>query len=315
MFYIMLWTLLILSLPSDSATPRMRVWRSVKAAGAAALRDGVHLLPTSEPAQALFEAVAHEVCSSGGQAHVLGTEAPQAHFERWFDRTADWARQLQDVQALETALSAQGPHEPLVRALRRCRKAAEALAAIDFFPGEAQQQAMAWLGRVEDQLQRRMAPDEPQAEPAGVPRSDPAAFRGRVWATRARPWVDRLACAWLIRRHIDPQARFLWLARPADCPPHAVGFDFDGATFSHTEGRVSFETLLASFDLNTPALARLGRLVHALDVGGVMPPEAAGVAQVLAGMREAIHDDDQLLQVSAGVMEGLFIAFDKDTHR
>jgi hypothetical protein len=75
---------------------------------------------------------------------------------------------------------------------------------------------------------------------------------------------------------------------------------------------VTFETLLASFSLETPPLLRLGLLVHSLDVGGVQPPEAAGVERVLAGMREAITDDDLLLQTAAGVFEGLLIAFTKE---
>src|SRR3546814_6533704 len=83
--------------------------------------------------------------------------------------------------------------------------------------------------------------------------------------------VDRLACAWLIHRFIDSQARFLWLESPALCPADALGFDFDGATFTHIEARVSFEVLLASFGLDQPGLRRIGALVHYLDVGGVQP--------------------------------------------
>ena len=139
-----------------------------------------------------------------------------------------------------------------------------------------------------------------------------AQYRNRVWATRRRPWVDRLASAWLIRRFIDPQARFLWLKSPADCPKRALGFDFDGATFTHSGAMVTFETLLASFGLQTPALLRLGVVVHALDAGGVIPPEAAGVERVLAGMRDAISDDDQLVLAAAGVFEGLLVAFEKE---
>ena len=140
-------------------------------------------------------------------------------------------------------------------------------------------------------------------------RSDALDFQGKLWATRERPWVDRLACGWLIRRFIDNEARFVWLKAQAKCPKNALGFDFDGARFSHTPNRVSFETLLASFGLESPPLQRLGLLVHGLDIGGVLPPEAAGVERVLAGMREAITDDDQLLHVAATVFEGLYTAF------
>ena len=88
-------------------------------------------------------------------------------------------------------------------------------------------------------------------------------------ATRARPWVDRLACAWLIRRFIDPEARFVWLADPAGSTPAprgALGFDYDGARFTHVGSRVSFEVLAASFSLDAdPRLQRIARAVHFLD--------------------------------------------------
>ena len=94
-------------------------------------------------------------------------------------------------------------------------------------------------------------------------------------------------------------------------PEHVLGFDFDGANFSHIEGRVTFEVLLASFDLETPALKRLGALVHFLDVGGVQPPEAAGIESVLAGLRDTINDDEQLLRVANSVFNSLLVTFEK----
>jgi hypothetical protein len=199
-----------------------------------------------------------------------------------------------------------------VRAARRLRKAFDQLVAIDFLPGEAQRQAGEAIVEFEAQVARLDAPDEPRALPTGVPKVNPADYRSRVWATRRRPWVDRLASAWLIRRFIDTEARFVWLADSAQCPKHAVGFDFESATFTHVGARVTFETLLAGFGLETPALRRLGTLVHGLDVGGAMPPEAAGVERVLAGMRDAITDDDALMLAAAGVFEGLHQTFEKE---
>ena len=137
-----------------------------------------------------------------------------------------------------------------------------------------------------------LSPDEPHAVAGVIERRHPSDYRQRLWATRRRPWVDRLASAWLIRRFIDPEARIQWLESPADCPGDALGFDFDGATFSHVGSRVTFEVLAASFGLDRPAITKLGLLVHYLDVGGVQPPEATGVETVLAGLREMRQDDD-----------------------
>lgn len=307
----MLWSLLILSLPSQNTAARMRAWRTLKAGGAAALRDGVYLLPHSPAAEPWLAGVADDVQAHGGTAHLLSTEAATETFAPLFDRRDDWSALIDASARLRQGL-ARTPLPDGQRQARKLRKAAEALRTLDFFPGEAQRQAEAALDELEAELAQRAAPDEPRPVRHAIERLDPADFQGRTWATRARPWVDRLACAWLIRRHIDPAARIVWLAHAADCPADALGFDFDGARFSHAGARVSFETLLASFGLETPALCRLGQVVHALDVGGVMPPEAAGVERVLAGMRDALSDDDQLLQIAAGVFEGLLIAFDKD---
>ncbi len=94
-----------------------------------------------------------------------------------------------------------------------------------------------------------------------------------------------------------------------------IRFAFDGATFSHVGARVTVQTLLASFALESAALLRFGTLVHGLEAGGVRPPEADSVEQVLAGLLEAIPDDDHLLLVTGGMLEGLFTSFQKEATR
>jgi hypothetical protein len=122
--------------------------------------------------------------------------------------------------------------------------------------------------------------------------------------------VDRIASAWLIRRFIDPQAEFLWLSDIHACPADALGFDYDGAAFTHAGERVSFEVLLASFGLEQDtALQRLAELVHALDVGGPQPPEASGFEAMLGGARSRIADDDRLLDEIALLLDSLYVYF------
>jgi hypothetical protein len=131
--------------------------------------------------------------------------------------------------------------------------------------------------------------------------------------------VDRLACAWLIKRHIDPAASFVWLESPADLPAHAVGFDFDEAPFTHVESRVTFEVFLKSFDLEgDAALQRVGDLVHYLDVGGIPVADAAGVATLLTGAKQQSRDDDQLLEHALVLFDSLYAAYtdpESDTER
>ncbi len=305
------WISLITSLPTENATARMRAWRSLKASGAAVLRDGVYLMPEREYCRNTLNTVATDVHAAEGMALVVRLEEPRdGNFVALFDRSADFATLLSDITNAREGLRPDTANEAMKTA-RKLRKAFANLAAIDFFPGEAQRQADEALRDLEQRATWALSPDEPHTVNDAIARLSIEDYQGRLWATRRRPWVDRLASAWLIRRYIDPQAKVLWLATPADCPAAALGFDFDGATFTHVGARVSFEVLLASFGLETPALQRFGALVHFLDVGGVQPPEAVGTESTLAGLRDTILDDDQLLALASHIFDGLLASFEK----
>jgi hypothetical protein len=302
---------MILTLPTENATARMRAWRSVKGSGAAVLRDGVYLLPEREDCRSTFEAVAADVVGNGGNAYVLRTEEPSgAQFPAFFDRTEEYGALQGDIYKVRDSLNTESV-SAATKQIRKLRKAFVTIAETDFFPGQAQAQADAALRELELAINRLLSPNEPQPVAADIKRLSLADHQGKVWATRRRPWVDRLASAWLIRRYIDKDARFLWLESPADCPAHALGFDFDGATFSHVGNKVTYEVLLASFGIEAQSLARIGALVHYLDVGGMQPPESIGVESVLAGLRDTIQDDDQLLAMACSVFDGLLVTYAK----
>jgi hypothetical protein len=200
------------------------------------------------------------------------------------------------------------------RVLQQARREREAIVAIDYFPGPACTQSAQALTEVEAAVTRHFSPDEPQPLHASIQPLERTAYRGKRWATRQRIWVDRVASAWLIRRFIDPEARFLWLQTTQDCPDDAIGFDFDGAAFTHVGNRVTFEVLVASFDLAAdPALTRLGALVHALDVGGVSVPEGAGFEAILTGVRVSCTDDEQVLTAMTPVLNALYTTFSQET--
>ncbi|WP_374354581.1 chromate resistance protein ChrB domain-containing protein [Chitinimonas sp.] len=303
---------LTVALPSTTTTARTKIWRGLKAAGAAVLRDGVYVLPASPAHETTLLGFQTEVENAGGGGELLTLpardEAQAERFRALFDRSEAFGEWLVDCRQLANERTQDLP--TLERRLRTVRRQFEQIAAIDFYPGEAQAQARRELEALANHLATLLSPGEPRALVGSIARLALADYQGRTWATRARPWVDRLASAWLIRRHIDPGAHILWLASPADCPPAALGFDYDGATFSHVDGRVTFETLLASFGLDAQMpLARLGAVVHQLDVGGVPVAEAAGVAAILNGMRLNIADDDALLAAASTVFDALAAHF------
>ena len=307
------WFALILSIPTENATERMRIWRALKASGAAVLRDGVYLLPATDACRATFERVASDIRTAGGTIYLLRIEdADHTDFVPFFARNEEYALLLHEIAAVRSALKADNALVAFKQA-RRLRKTLAAVADTDFFTGEAQKQADAALCELESQVSQVLSPDEPRAEDGAIPQRRASEHRGRVWATRRRPWVDRLASAWLIRNFIDPDARFVWMEPQAHCAPEVLGFDYNGATFSHVGAKVTYEVLLASFALEQPALKQIGALVHYLDVGGVQPVEAVGVERVLGGLRAAILDDDQLLQAASAIFDGLLSAFSKDS--
>ncbi|MGR9085882.1 MAG: chromate resistance protein ChrB domain-containing protein [Gammaproteobacteria bacterium] len=305
------WFLLITSLATGNATARMRIWRSLKSSGAAVLRDGVYLMPDHPDCLRRLENFAAEIRGLGGVAFVLQTDEPAGvNFPGFFDRREAYSALHADIIKLQTEL-ASGRAQDTRKQLRKLRKAFSNLSAIDFFPGETQRQIEAALSELELSVARVLSPDEPHSVSGAISSLSIADFHGKTWATRQRPWADRLACAWLIRRFIDTQSRLLWLASPSECPADAIGFDFDGARFSHIDGRVTFEVLLVSFALETPSLRRLAELIHFMDVGGVQPPEAVGIETLLTGMRDAIDDDNQLLVATSVVFDSLLVAFEK----
>lgn len=314
------WLSLIISLPTSNATARMRIWRALKSLGCGVLRDGVYLLPDSEAAALSLEQQATEIIDAGGTAQIVklsGTHPAQdITFRGLFNRTDDYATLMQDI---EQFLGTLPTHNLLAskRTLKRLSRDFAAVSAIDFFPGPARDQIALSIDKATAELAAVTHPDEPRATQGKIKQLKLDEFQKRIWATRKRLWVDRMASAWLIRRFIDPAAKFKWLNKPQDCPKHALGFDFDGATFTHVGALVTFEVLLATFiHQPDPALLRLAAVVHFLDAGGIPVAEAHGLEMILKGMRERCADDDVLLGESARIFDDLYLNYtnEESTH-
>jgi hypothetical protein len=307
------WLMLVTNLPGTNKTLRMRIWRALKSAGAGALRDGVYVLPHSDSAHAVFATQASEIEAGGGSTHVFALEvqSPDQHkaLAALFDRTDEYREINSRLAAVKKEFAAIGELDAR-RRLASLSREMTMTEAVDFFPGPSQAQLRSALAEAEAALNVRFSPNEPRPAHRKIPRLDPKDYRGRTWATRERMWIDRVCSAWLIRRFIDPNARFVWLKRPKDCTKRALGFDFDGATFTHVDSKVTFEVLLASFGLEgDPALMRLGALVRFLDVGGIPVAEAAGLAAIVSGARTLCSDDDALLKQVSPVLDSLYQGF------
>lgn len=303
------WLLLVLSLPGSQGALRIKTWRALKSLGAAVLRDGVYLLPASPERFDAFEQQAASVRSAGGSAHVITFESSDQEADelaRLFDRGSEYTSLIAEVREFHETVVGAGEGEAR-RRLAQLQRRFQAISQIDFFPGPAREQAAAAMAEAETAYNTRFTPDEPTSTQRDIVRRRTSDYRGRRWATRAHLWIDRAASAWLVSRFIDPEAEFLWLTDVNDCPQEAVGFDFDGAEFTHVDDRVTFEVLLDSFGLTDDlALRRIAALVHYMDVGGIPVPEAAGLTAMLTGARLYLPDDDSFLSRATVLFDDLY---------
>lgn len=127
------------------------------------------------------------------------------------------------------------------------------------------------------------------------------------WGTRRAVHVDRVACAWLIRRFLDPAAEFVFVTDADELPPDATPFDMRGAALSHRRGGCSFETFLAQYNLSEPALTEIGRIVHEADLADERydAPEAPGLDVLIRGL-SLVLPDEEVLAVTRHLFDGLY---------
>jgi hypothetical protein len=306
------WLLAVTNLPGTNKTLRMRIWRSLKSSGAGTLRDGVYVLPESDKGRMLFKDLSKEIQAAGGSTHVFsldGSSDDPQDLARLFDRTDAYQELIDRLRASKKAFGTLKELEARRRLSSITRKLT-ALESIDFFPGKPRDQLRSAVSAAERALNARFSPHEPTAARGKIIRLSLKDFQDRTWVTRERLWIDRVCSAWLIRRFIDPTAKFVWCKRIEDRPKRAIGFDFEGAQFTHVDDRVTFEVLAISFGLETDAgIERMGALVHFLDVGGVPVPEAAGLSAIVLGTRATQSDDDSLLTSVTPALDALYHTF------
>lgn len=302
----------------------MKVWRRLLKLGAVSLKGSVYLLPDSEDHLEALHWLTQEVASLKGEAafvKVRGIETMTAEeivalFRA--QREGDYLPLAAALEALEVRLGSLQQHpesQALARVgagLAKLRKDFRAIQALDFFKspkGAALQQR---LEGFETQMGQLSGLSE-AAQPRGAGPRRKADYQGRVWVTRRNPFVDRMASAWLIRRCIDPQARFEFLEKDQAIVAGAVSFDLPGGDFSHQQDRCTFEVLGDDFNLRGQALRRMGEIVHELDLkdGKFANPLAAGVESILLGLRQTATQDGEALEEGIKVFERLYAALSK----
>ncbi len=302
------WLVAVTQLPTEDPDARMRVLRTLESLGTAVMREGVYVLPDTPENRRALEALTEYIAKSAGNAQVLrvnaASAAQQSSLERLFDRTARYEELIKTVKSLRVGFGHSDPHA-IARVLQKQRRDFEAIAALDFFPAQPRKRAEQALAKAQAEVQALLATS-----------SQPAVFgaaeklQRRSWATRKPAWADRLACAWLIRRFIDLEAKVMWLEKSEPPPSGALGFAYDGAHFTANAGRVAYEEMLAKLDLGrNPALAKIASIVHFLEIGGTAVPEAAGVQTLLQGALRRSSSPQELVAEAEKTFDLLYEAY------
>ncbi len=304
------WLLLVHALPPRPSSIRVRTWRRLQGVGAVALKQAVWALPNTDQSREDFEWIRGEIHQLKGEATVFAADVTDAYSSDEITaafrsaREADYAALGREAEALaRTSRSSRG-RAVRARRVRHLAERLERLKAITFVAPDNQSAVIEAVGR----LQAELAPVPRAAGPAQT--ASVADFKGRRWVTRPRPGIDRMASAWLIRRFIDPRARFVF-ADSAPAGRRIVSFDMAGATFGHTEHGCTFETLAATFGLRSKALDRIARIVHDVDLKDARysPAEAPAFGPLVEGLRRTSDDDAELLERGIMLFEALHAGF------
>ena len=306
------WLILTATLPTTPSGLRVRVWRALKTTGAGTLREGVYVLPATAPSAVALRELAKTIADAGADAYLLELrardEAQEQAFRALFDRSEHYAELLQTVKDARKGMQAASEVE-LHKTLRSLEQQLQQVQASDFFPAKESARCADAVSALRREIELHLSPDEPSPTKAVVPSLAIADYQGRTWATRKRPWVDRLATAWLVSRFIDKSPSFIWLSDPKKCPKSALGYDFDGAAFTHVGELVTFEVVAKSFGLdNEPILARLAHFIHYIDVGGIPLDEAPGIEMIVRGLQAQHEGDDRLLEAAFAFFDTLHAA-------
>jgi hypothetical protein len=311
------WYLLIHQLPPKPLYLRARIRQRLARVGAIALKNSVYVLPHSEVSLEDFQWIAEEAVAGGGEAFLCEAdffgrpsgEEIEARFRR--ERAADYDRLAAEARELLRLTGRRGAavasEADLALRFSRLQKRLGEVAAIDFFAAPERAKVEALLGQAEACLRAGQAP----APAASLP-AEHADLAGRTWVTRKGIHIDRIASAWLVRRFVDPAARFRFVdSQSPEAAPGEIRFDTVGGDFTHEGDRCTFETLVARLGLADPALAQIAEIVHDIDLkdGRYGRPDAAGISQLLTGLVLAHPDDFERLDRGFALLDDLYGSF------
>ena len=311
------WLLLIHQLPTKPAYFRVKIWRRLQGIGAVAVKSTVYALPANAETQEDFAWLLKEIVAGNGEAMVcearLVDGLSDAQVRALFDaaRDADYAEIAKEARDLAAEVGKDPTAEQRAEArsqLGRIRKRLAELVSIDFFGATGRLAVESLLAALEARVKEDTTMSAEPSRTAG-PIVD---LKGRTWVTRRDVHVDRMACSWLIRRFIDPDAAIHFVQGKAHVPkPGELRFDMFEGEITHEGDRCSFEVLLTRAGLVDSALEAIAEIVHDIDLkdGKFGRDETTGIASLIAGIAMTNEGDEQRIAQAVPIFDNLYKYF------
>lgn len=301
-----MWLLLLHQIPPNPPYFRAKVLRRLNRLGALAIKNSVYIMPESDESKEDLEWLRSEIVQDGGEAWIFGGEAMAGLSNEGLQESFRALRESDYKQLLYSASEILGregaPSEP---ELRKLKQRFEEVRRIDFFGAPGREELETMIKDIEASL--HAAARDPASKP-GLEE-----LKGRTWVTRRGVKVDRISSAWLIRRFIDPAARFKFVDQDRYKPaPGEIRFDMFEGEFTHEGGLCTFEVLLKHLKLSDPALQAIAEIVHDVDLKDEKfgRAETSGIAAMISGIVSLHRDDDRRVEEGGRLFEAAYAALE-----
>lgn len=317
------WLLFFYSLPSKPVRNRMTVWRKLLKAGALSFKGSVYILPYTEEHHELLTWLVSEVLSLQGEGSFVRVEKIETIANQQIislfnqQRETDYQRILKECDHIERKITstriggASQDKKNITNQIRKCQRDFEDIRKIDFFISKRGVEVGRRLERIADTL-NGLSGTGIEKHSGTIAPARIEDYQHKTWATRKRPFVDRFASAWLIKKFLDENASFAFIDEKDldNVAKDVIPFDIRGGRFTHAGDLCTFEVLIKSFSLKNKTLRKIAEIVHELDLKDdkFRTSEAKGIEDILSGIRKKAKDDSASLEQGMAIFEMLYIS-------
>ena len=312
------------SVPSKPVSSRMKVWRKLIKAGAVQLKGSVYILPFNDDHYEFLQWLVSEIAEMKGEGafariehidtmkdseNIALFDQQRANDYRATKKAADYLEQrLGSIRQGGEAQNIKGLSEQFAKLLKEF----EEVKKIDFFSSKEGVALNERIQRVAAELRKLSEAETAKESPLTISIRAVDAYQGKIWVTRKKPFIDRMASAWLIRRFIDKGAFFKFIdEKDIDTVgKNSIVFDMRGGEFTHVGDLCTFEVLVKSFGFKDKTLKKMAEIVHDLDMRDekYRAAEAKGLENILAGIRNTAKDDRNAIEKGIQVFEMLYMS-------